>query len=243
LIAGGSALTDAAIRVPDLENLSGKQRRQPPTYVPNRNMLFLSLAAAYAEARGIRDVFYGAQAQDEYGYWDCTVDFVNRINHILRLNRGKAVTVHAPFALMKKADVLKIGLELGVDYRHTWSCYRGGKKPCGTCPTCVSDGTHSGRLGLRMSWPGDRVDRFAGRGDSEGSYLLAAPHRARCCSCSEASGRAYVRRLQSERLWTRLFWFSCARKTQRKTGRLNHAQYGADRRSMGRRGKGRSLTC
>jgi 7-cyano-7-deazaguanine synthase len=137
VIAGGSALTDKAIRVPDLTNLSGKQRRQPPTYVPNRNMVFLSLAAAYAEARGIRDIFYGAQAQDEYGYWDCTVDFVKRINHVLRLNRGLAVTVHAPFALTKKADVLRIGLALGVNYSHTWSCYRGGKRPCRICPTCV----------------------------------------------------------------------------------------------------------
>ena len=137
LVRGGSALTDKALRVPDLADLRGRQRRQPPTYVPNRNMVFLSLAAAYAEARGIRDVFYGAQAQDEYGYWDCTVDFVKRINRVLRLNRGEAVTVHAPFALMKKAEVLRKGLELGVDYSHTWSCYRGKKTPCGTCPTCV----------------------------------------------------------------------------------------------------------
>jgi 7-cyano-7-deazaguanine synthase len=137
LIAGGSALTDKSICVPDLNDLSGKQRRQPPTYVPNRNMLFLSLAAAYAEARGICDVFYGAQAQDEYGYWDCTVDFVKRMNHILRLNRGRAITVHAPFARRKKSDVLRIGLALGVDYGHTWTCYRAGRKPCGRCPTCV----------------------------------------------------------------------------------------------------------
>jgi len=137
LIAGGSALTDKAIPIPNLTDLSGRQRRQPPTYVPNRNQVFLSLAAAYAEAHGIRDVFYGAQAQDEYGYWDCTVDFVRRINQVLRLNRGKAVAIHAPFALLKKADVLRIGLALGVDYSHTWSCYRGGKNPCGTCPTCV----------------------------------------------------------------------------------------------------------
>ncbi len=137
LTKGGSALTDEAIPVPDLKALSAKQRRQPPTYVPNRNMVLLSLAAAYAEAKGAADVFYGAQAQDEYGYWDCTVDFVERINDILRLNYGKAVTVHAPFAGMPKATVLKIGMRLGVDYAHTWTCYRGGRRPCGTCPSCV----------------------------------------------------------------------------------------------------------
>lgn len=133
----GSALTDVSVKIPDLKDLSGRNRRQPPTYVPNRNMMFLSLAAAYAEARGITDIFYGAQAQDEYGYWDCTVDFVKRINHILRLNRGRPVRVHAPFAGMKKAKVLRIGLALGVDYSHSWSCYRGGATPCVTCPTCV----------------------------------------------------------------------------------------------------------
>jgi 7-cyano-7-deazaguanine synthase len=137
LIAGSSALTDHSIAVPDLADVKRSQRKQPPTYVPNRNMVLLSIAAAYAEAKGCSDVFYGAQAQDEYGYWDCTVDFVRRINHVLRLNRGKAVTVHAPFAGKSKSEVLKIGLALGVDYSHTWSCYRGGRKPCGKCPSCV----------------------------------------------------------------------------------------------------------
>jgi 7-cyano-7-deazaguanine synthase len=137
LIAGGSALTDRSIAVPDLDDVAPGRRRQPPTYVPNRNMVLLSIAAAYAEAKGCADIFYGAQAQDEYGYWDCTVDFVRRINHVLSLNRGKAVTVHAPFAGMSKVNVLKTGLALGVDYSHTWSCYRGGRKACGKCPSCV----------------------------------------------------------------------------------------------------------
>ncbi|OGV67103.1 MAG: 7-cyano-7-deazaguanine synthase QueC [Lentisphaerae bacterium RIFOXYA12_FULL_48_11] len=137
LISGSSALTDQLIPVPNLENLTEKQKRQPPTYVPNRNMVLLSLAAAYAEARGVRDIFYGAQAQDEYGYWDCTVDFVWKINDVLRLNRCKAVRVIAPFVGMRKAAVVKIGMKLGVNYVHTWSCYRGGRTPCGRCPSCV----------------------------------------------------------------------------------------------------------
>ena len=137
LLAGSSALLDPGIAVPDLSELTAAQRRQPATYVPNRNMILLSLASAFAEARGSRDVFYGAQAQDEYGYWDCTVDFLRGINDILRLNRGGAVTVHAPFVGMSKAEVLGTGMELGVDFAHTWSCYRGLARPCGTCPTCV----------------------------------------------------------------------------------------------------------
>jgi len=82
-------------------------------------------------------VFYGAQAQDEYGYWDCTSEFVRRINHVLALNRATPVTVHAPFVMLKKAETVKLGIELGVDFSRTWSCYRGGEKPCGVCPTCV----------------------------------------------------------------------------------------------------------
>jgi len=137
LTKGGSALTDRSIEVPDLKDIKSDDRMQPPTYVPNRNMVFLSLAAAFGEAQGIADVFYGAQAQDEYGYWDCSQDFVRRMNEVLSLNRKGRITVRAPFAAMSKAEVVKIGLELGVDYDHTWSCYRGGVDPCGSCPSCV----------------------------------------------------------------------------------------------------------
>jgi 7-cyano-7-deazaguanine synthase len=137
LTKGGSALTDGSIEVPDLKDVQPDQRMQPPTYVPNRNMVFLSLAAAFAEAQGITDVFYGAQAQDEYGYWDCSQDFVKRMNDVLSLNRKSRIMVRAPFAAMSKSEVVKIGLELGVDYDHTWTCYRGGSEPCGSCPSCV----------------------------------------------------------------------------------------------------------
>jgi len=136
LVAGGSALIDAATEVPDLDALDEAARRQPPTYVPHRNLVFLSLACAFAETAGAGDVFYGAQAQDAYGYWDCTERFVTALNDVLALNAGRAVRVHAPLAGQSKADVLKIGLELGVDYGHTWTCYRGGRRPCGTCPSC-----------------------------------------------------------------------------------------------------------
>jgi 7-cyano-7-deazaguanine synthase len=137
LLQGNSALTNPNVAVPDLADLEDNQLSQPPTYVPNRNMILLSLAAAWAESVGAKRVFYGAQAQDRYGYWDCTVDFVTRINDVLSLNRETRVTIEAPFAEMSKADLVRVGLALGVDYAHTWSCYRGGDEPCGTCPTCV----------------------------------------------------------------------------------------------------------
>ena len=137
LVAGGSALTDRAIPVPDLAELAASQTDQPPTYVPNRNMILLALSAAFAEAQGIADVYYGAHAQDRYGYWDCTPAFVARLNRALALNRRKPVRLHAPFSRMLKADIVRLGVRLGVDYGRTWSCYRGGRRPCGTCPTCV----------------------------------------------------------------------------------------------------------
>lgn len=137
LLGNSSALTSPDVAVPDLTTLAQAQLSQPPTYVPNRNMTLLSIAVACAEANGIRNVYYGAQAQDHYGYWDCTVDFVTQINHVLSLNRKDPVTIHAPFVHMSKAEVLKLGLGLGVDYRLTWTCYRGNATPCGTCPSCV----------------------------------------------------------------------------------------------------------
>ncbi|MFP4501343.1 MAG: 7-cyano-7-deazaguanine synthase QueC [Candidatus Hydrogenedentota bacterium] len=137
LLAPGSALIDGGGDVPDLAGLSETELQQPPTYVPNRNMMLLSMAAAYAEANGFADVFYGAQAQDEYGYWDCTAVFLDRLNHLLALNRGTRITIHAPFITKPKAETVRLGLELGVDFAQTWSCYRGGEQPCGTCPTCV----------------------------------------------------------------------------------------------------------
>lgn len=137
LVASISALTDPAAPVPEFAALTPGQLDQPPTYVPNRNMVFLSMAAAYAETHGITDVFYGAQTQDRYGYWDCTPEFLERINTVLALNRRRPVVVYAPFMTMSKSEIIQIGLELGVNYAETWTCYRGMEKPCGVCPSCV----------------------------------------------------------------------------------------------------------
>lgn len=159
LTPGASALTDAAVAVPRLADLPAEALSQPPTYVPNRNMMLLAVAAAYAEARGIRDVYYGAQTQDCYGYWDCTPEFVARLNAVLALNHRDAVTVHAPFAGLRKADELKLGLELGVDYAHTWTCYRGGDAPCGECPSCADRTAAFRELGLTDPLEGERHGR------------------------------------------------------------------------------------
>jgi len=137
LLAAASTLVDGGDLVPDLADVAAEECAQPPTYVPNRNMILLALAAAYAEARGCGEVYYGAQAQDRYGYWDCTDEFLQKTNAVLGLNRGRPVMIKAPFIGMRKAEEIAIGSELGVDFSRTWSCYRGGEKHCGTCPTCV----------------------------------------------------------------------------------------------------------
>ena len=110
---------------------------QPPTYVPNRNMIFLALAAAYAESLHVNTVVYGAQRHDVYGYWDTTPDFLAQLNQVYALNRKTPVRIEAPFVQYSKADILRIGLELDVDYGQTWSCYAGGDAACGRCPTCA----------------------------------------------------------------------------------------------------------
>jgi 7-cyano-7-deazaguanine synthase len=148
LIAGASALTDSSIAVPRLSDLSLADRRQPATYVPHRNLVLLSMAAAYAETKKCKDVFYGAHAQDAYGYWDCTRKFVDDLNRVLSHNRRQAVTIRAPFTGMEKAGILGIGSELGVDFAHTWSCYRGASRPCGSCPTCVERAAAFHKLNL-----------------------------------------------------------------------------------------------
>jgi 7-cyano-7-deazaguanine synthase len=141
LLGGASALVDGGPPVPALAELEEAVRQQPPTYVPNRNMVLLSLAAAFAEACGASTIFYGAQAQDEYGYWDCTQTFIETINRTLALNRRHPVQVEAPFASWRKSEIVRLGTSLGVDFSHTWSCYRGETRPCGVCPTCCERAT------------------------------------------------------------------------------------------------------
>ena len=148
LLKEGSALLAGGAPIPDLAEIPEDMRDQPPTYVPNRNMTLLSIAAAYAESIGGDRVFYGAQAQDEYGYWDCTPLFLERVNALLDLNRRRPVVVEAPLMHNSKADNVRLGIELGVDFARTWSCYRGGDHPCGCCPTCVERLNAFGAVGM-----------------------------------------------------------------------------------------------
>lgn len=137
ITAGASALIDHSLSIPALQDLSESERVQPLTYVPNRNLIFISIAASLAESRNIPFVMYGAHRQDNYGYWDCSEAFINAVNSVLSLNRKNKIEVVAPFINMEKYEIIKTGMKLGVNFSLTWSCYTGDIKPCGKCPTCV----------------------------------------------------------------------------------------------------------
>jgi 7-cyano-7-deazaguanine synthase len=130
-----SSLVSQHIEIPAMKDVKGDP--QPSTYVPNRNMIFLSLAAAYAENLNVSDVYYGAQQHDQYGYWDTTSHFLEQLNSVYALNRKTPIYVKAPFINYSKTDILKLGISLGVDYARTWSCYKGETLACGSCPTCA----------------------------------------------------------------------------------------------------------
>lgn len=108
------------------------------TYVPFRNGLFLSSAASVALSNGCEVIYYGAHSDDAAGnaYPDCSADFNEAINRAVYLGSGQKLRVEAPFIGLTKAEVVKKGLELGVPYEMTWSCYEGGDVPCGVCGTC-----------------------------------------------------------------------------------------------------------
>lgn len=116
----------------------------PSTYVPARNTILLSLALAWAESLGAADIFIGVNALDYSGYPDCRPEFVAAFEHLARLAtkagvEGGALRVHAPLQHMTKADIVRAGLALGVDYGLTHSCYDPlpGGRPCGRCDSCV----------------------------------------------------------------------------------------------------------
>ncbi|HXX54696.1 MAG TPA: 7-cyano-7-deazaguanine synthase QueC [Methanoregula sp.] len=106
------------------------------TVVPNRNMVLLSIAAAYALGTGARRLFYGAHAGDHTIYPDCRPAFVSAMATAFHLCDWEDLVLEAPYLYLTKADIVKRGLTLGVDFSMTWTCYAGGNKPCGKCGSC-----------------------------------------------------------------------------------------------------------
>ena len=135
---GGSALTDATIAVPETPTAG-----IPVTYVPARNTAMLALALAWAEVLGSRDLFIGVNAVDYSGYPDCRPEFIAAFETLANLATKAGVEqgnfhVHAPLINLSKSDIIRAGLELGVDYAQTVSCYQATTEglACGRCDSC-----------------------------------------------------------------------------------------------------------
>ena len=127
-IADTSSLTNDNIDTPDVKEVMGEA--QPKSYVPFRNMMFLSILLSYAEKLKAEEVWYGAAEADSLaGYWDGSVQFVDKINQICLLNREIDLTVRAPLLEMSKKEIILHGVELGVNFGDTYTCYS-GKYPC-----------------------------------------------------------------------------------------------------------------
>ncbi len=136
---GGSALTDTSIKVPTGGIVPGI----PVTYVPARNTILLSFALANAEVIGANDIFFGANAVDYSGYPDCRPEYVKAYETMANLATqsamgGARLTVHTPIIALSKADIIRKGITLGVDYALTVSCYQAtdGGLACGECDAC-----------------------------------------------------------------------------------------------------------
>jgi 7-cyano-7-deazaguanine synthase len=136
---GGSALTDDAIVVP----VDGIQPGIPSTYVPARNTIMLSLALAWAEVIGSRDIFVGVNAVDYSGYPDCRPEYIKAFEIMANLAtkagvEGHKLTIHAPLIDLSKAEIIRTGSTLGVDYGQTVSCYQADEQghACGVCDSC-----------------------------------------------------------------------------------------------------------
>jgi 7-cyano-7-deazaguanine synthase len=132
-----SALTNNDIDVAKTKNVLGDP--QTVNYVPNRNMMMLSICTAYAESIGANTVFHGAALVDsQAGYWDGSQEFLEAINNVNKLNRRDRVIIEAPLIEMSKKEIINLGISLGANLATTWTCYEGKDMACGECPACSS---------------------------------------------------------------------------------------------------------
>ncbi len=133
----GSSLTGTG-PIPDQLD----ETRIPSTWVPARNHIFLAIAHGYAEAIGAKAVYIGTSQVDYSGYPDCRREFLDAYQRAADLaskqfvEEGRSIPVIAPLLYLSKAETIRLGLSLGVDYSLTWSCYAGGETPCGVCDSC-----------------------------------------------------------------------------------------------------------
>ena len=133
---GGSALTDPDLPVPPASEVIGGEI--PITYVPFRNAHFLAAAVSWAEVLGADQVYIGAVAQDSSGYPDCRPEYYAAFNEVIRQGTKEGtIRIVTPLIALKKAEIVKLGLELAAPFDLTWSCYSREDAACGACESCV----------------------------------------------------------------------------------------------------------
>ena len=136
-VIGGSALTDTSIAVPEAKAEIGVGR-VPATYVPFRNAHFLAAAVSWAEVLNAGQIYIGAVEQDSSGYPDCRPAYYRAFNEVVRTGtREGTIRIVTPLIAMRKAEIVRLGLELGAPFDLTWSCYSREDKACGICESCV----------------------------------------------------------------------------------------------------------
>jgi len=134
-LIGGSALTDDSIEVPDAEMIG---QEIPVTYVPFRNAHFLAAAVSWAEVLGAQKVYIGAVEQDSSGYPDCRPRYYQAFNQVVKAGTKEGnIEIVTPLIAMRKAEIVRLGLELGAPFDLTWSCYSRADQACGVCDSCV----------------------------------------------------------------------------------------------------------
>ena len=136
----GSALLDKKLALPHHEEINPQEI--PATYVPSRNIIFLSFAASYAEVIEAEGIFIGANAIDYSGYPDCRPEFMQAFQTVLQKGlktgvKGRTIKIFTPLIHKTKAQIIRMGIKLNAPYHLTWSCYKGAKKPCGVCDSCL----------------------------------------------------------------------------------------------------------
>jgi len=137
----GSSLLDKNKAIPVNRSIKEIKKGIPSTYVPGRNTIFIAVAASFAEAIGASAVFIGAHFEDSSGYPDCRRDYLQAFGNAIRLGtkagREKKLSLKFPLIGKDKAGIIKLGLELGVPFKLTRSCYQGLRRPCMKCDSCI----------------------------------------------------------------------------------------------------------
>jgi 7-cyano-7-deazaguanine synthase len=134
-LIGGSALTDENIAVPESHAIG---RDIPVTYVPFRNAHFLAVAVSWAEVLGASKIYIGAVEQDSSGYPDCRPAYYRAFNEVIKAGtKAGGIEIVTPLIAMRKAEIVRLGVELGAPFDLTWSCYSRQDRACGVCDSCV----------------------------------------------------------------------------------------------------------